>query len=375
MDSLSVLFFLSNLKGGGAERVAMTLLQGFQSENLQSSLFLLKNQIDFVEEYDRLSDKINVAYATNINERIRNKLPEIWVKCKSMVIDSNILVGGLELDPTYFAFLWAKLFSKPIIGWVHTPIKPYLLSLPRKHSFFVRTIYPRLDRIVFPSRGAADSMIQYLHLPLEKIRIIPNPINIDLVNNLANAPISHEYYCSYSKPIILSCGRLEIQKGFDLLIQASWRLIAHGYDHILIILGEGSQRQRLLDMASELNIRENVILPGFLPNPFPLLKAAKLFVSPSRIEGFGQAILEALALGIPVVATDCNTGPSEIIDGGKYGMLVETENIDALVNAMESMFSDEVHDKFSSLGCKRALDYSPNHIASLWKDIFYELIN
>jgi glycosyltransferase involved in cell wall biosynthesis len=99
-----------------------------------------------------------------------------------------------------------------------------------------------------------------------------------------------------------------------------------------------------------------------------------MFVSSSRVEGFGLAILEALALGIPVVATNCYSGPAEILDNGKYGILVDKENTNALVSAMESIFSTEVHDKFSSLGRKRADDYSSKNIIKLWKNVLFELV-
>lgn len=374
MHPISVLFFMSNLKGGGAERVVLNLLDGFPSKDIQPSLFLLKNQINFVDEYNLLSKKVNIVFGINNDERLRNRLPEVWYKCNHIVKNSNILVGGLELDPTYFAFFWAKRFKKPVVGWIHTPIQQYLSKLPKKHSFFVRTIYPRLNLMIFPSQGAAASMAQYLNRSSDKIRVIPNPINLELIRNLANVPIPKG--CTYinDRPVIISIGRLEVQKGFDLLIQASARLIDRGYDHTLIILGEGSQRQYLLDLASQLNISKKVFLPGFISNPFPLLKAAKIFVSASRVEGFGQAILEALALGVPVVATNCNTGPSEILDGGNFGKLVIPEDVIALTNAMEELFSPEENEKYSHLGYQRALNYSLDHIVNLWKETLFEVI-
>ncbi len=374
MDSISVLFFLSNLKGGGAERVLLTLLSSLQKTTVKSALYLIKNQVDYVEELEKLSPSINVIYATQQGERIRKKLLDVWNKSKGVVKNSDVLVGSLELDPTYFAFFWAKMFRKPIIGWVHTPIHPYLLSLPRKHSLFVRFIYPQLNRIIFPSWGAAESMVQYLHLSPDKIRVIPNPIDIDLVKSLADEPLPDNFATLTNKPIILSIGRLEYQKGFDLLLQASARLIARGYTHNLVILGEGDQRLSLQALASQLNISENVFLPGFLPNPYPLIKNATIFVSSSRIEGFGLAILEALSLGVPVVATNCNTGPAEILDGGKYGILINPDDVDALVNSIEGLFLSEIHERYSLLGSQRALEYSPVRIAGLWRDLLYEVV-
>jgi glycosyltransferase involved in cell wall biosynthesis len=375
MDSISVLFFLSNLKGGGAERVLLNLLSGFQKTTVKPALYLIKNQVDYVDELEKLSTSINVVYATQQGERIRNKLPEIWGKSKGLVNKSDVLVGALELDPTYFAFFWAKRFQKPIIGWVHTPIQPYLLSQPRKHSLFVKYIYPRLNRIIFPSWGAAESMTQYLHLPANKIRIIPNPIDINLVESLADEPLPEKYAHLTEKPIILAIGRLEYQKGFDLLLQASAILISRGYAHNLVILGEGDQRPSLQTMALQLNISDSFFLPGFIPNPYPFIKNAKIFVSSSRTEGFGQTILEALSLGVPVVATNCNTGPAEILDGGNFGILTTPEDVDALANSIERLFLTELHDRYSRLGLERALEYSPIHIADLWKDLFFEIID
>jgi glycosyltransferase involved in cell wall biosynthesis len=142
-------------------------------------------------------------------------------------------------------------------------------------------------------------------------------------------------------PRIVGVGRLSREKGFDLLIRA-FACIAPWYpDWSLQILGEGPQRAELEDLADSLGVRDNVHLPGWVERPEPALLDAGVFALPSRYEGFPNALLEAMACGLPCVAAACDSGPAEIIRDGVDGLLVPPENVDAMADALKQLVSDD----------------------------------
>ena len=135
-------------------------------------------------------------------------------------------------------------------------------------------------------------------------------------------------------PLVVGIGRLEHQKGFDLLIRAHAAALAAGSAHRLLVLGEGADRRALERLAADLGVAGSVHLPGFHPDPLPTIAAADLFVLPSRWEGMGQSLAEALLLGVPVIAADCVAGPRLLLADGAHGDLVPVEDVEALAEAI-----------------------------------------
>src|SRR5699024_364664 len=142
-----------------------------------------------------------------------------------------------------------------------------------------------------------------------------------------------------SDPVILAIGRLTYQKGFDILIEA-FRKISKKYSMKLIILGEGEQRQELELLINKYALGDRISLQGFVDNPYRYMKRAAIFVLPSRWEGFPNVLVEAMACGVPVVATTCPGGSIEILENGKWGELVEPGDSDALVDAILKVIDD-----------------------------------
>lgn len=225
----------------------------------------------------------------------------------------------------------------PIVSTINTNLTSQLESLKpekkRKHLQMMRHYYPRNDGLIAVSCGVADDAAEVIGYPRERINTITNPVVTPALHEQAKQPVQHPWFEPGQPPVILGVGRLDPQKDFPTLLRAFARL-RRERDCRLIILGEGRLRAELEGLAESLGIRADVDLPGFVTNPYAYMSRASLYTLSSAWEGSPNALTEALAVGVPVVATDCPNGPNEILEGGRYGLLVPVADDAALAQAM-----------------------------------------
>ncbi len=196
--------------------------------------------------------------------------------------------------------------------------------------------YRLADVVVSPSVGVRDDLALWLGLPADKLAVAANPVDIAGIETAAAAPVPHPWLDGAGPPVIVGAGRLVAQKNFALLIDAFARLRARRAAR-LVILGEGPLRGALEARVRALGLAADVVLPGFVDNPFAWFARAGAFVLSSDYEAFGLVVAEALACGCPVVSTDCAWGPAEILAGGRYGRLVPMADPDALAAAIAEL--------------------------------------
>jgi glycosyltransferase involved in cell wall biosynthesis len=182
--------------------------------------------------------------------------------------------------------------------------------------------YDRADRIICVSNSIADDVRNAVDVSEEMIDVIPNPFDIHAIRSRARDPVAHAWLNDESEDVVLSAGRLEPVKNFGLLIDSFERIHRKNPSSKLLILGEGSKRQKLTATIESKGLSDVVDLPGYVDNPYKYMKNADVFALPSRREALPSVLIEALAVGCPVVATD-RGGAREILEGGKYGALVE----------------------------------------------------
>lgn len=195
-------------------------------------------------------------------------------------------------------------------------------------------LYRSADRIVAVSEGAAEDLRAFARLPADRVQRIYNPVFEEGLLTASRAEIDHPWLNARHR-VILAAGRLEPVKGFDVLLRAFARLRQTEVCK-LIILGEGQQRPALEALTAKLGVSADVDLPGFAPNPYAFMSRADVFVVCSHFEGLSVVLIEALACGATVVSTDCPSGPSEILDGGKFGALVPVGDPDAMADAIRT---------------------------------------
>jgi len=233
-------------------------------------------------------------------------------------------------------------------------------------SSTMRLTFPSADGIVAVSRGAAEDLSRFANLERKSISHIYNPV----VGNRAKPaeiPMDPIPWWIGSHFKLLAVGNLSPIKDYGTLLNAFAQLIKH-VDAKLLILGEGGCRQALEAHGKELGIADRLFMPGFRKDPSPYYHRSDLHVLSSKGEGFGNVIVEALATGTPVVSTDCQSGPREILMDGKYGQLVPVGDSWAMATAMAKSLAGE-HDAEALMA--RAQDFSIKSSVDLYERLLF----
>jgi glycosyltransferase involved in cell wall biosynthesis len=340
-----VAILLMDLGGGGAEKVMLHLAEGFSNKGHSVDLVLVKEEGPYLK---------NIPPKVRVIKLQSSRLLFCIPKLIKYLRQERPLTMLTALEDTNLVGLWARQISgvkTRIILSIHTHI-----SWGTQHStqfkdkltpFFSWVFYRWADNIVAVSQGVAEDLAQLSGLPLEKINVIYNPIVTPKFWQQSQEPTHHPWLSSDQAcrlPVILGVGRLEHQKDFSTLIRAFAKVQQH-CPAKLMILGEGSLRTSLQALAQELGVSDRVALIGFVDNPYAYMAQASVFVLSSVFEGFGNVLGEAMAAGTPVVSTDCKSGPSEILEGGKYGKLVPVGDVDEMAEAIISTLKHPIRSE------------------------------
>lgn len=212
-------------------------------------------------------------------------------------------------------------------------------SLLNARSIFkrkaMRRLYPKADAVLAVSSGVAEDL-RSLGVPADRIHVIHNPVDRERLRHLADT--GPTLSAAESRSYVIALGRLTEAKDYPTLLRAyATSKLRQG--HRLVIVGEGKQRAQIEDVARELGIADRVVFAGAMDNPFRVLANSALLVLSSRWEGYPNVLLEAMALNVPVVATDCRHGPRELLDDGRRGRLVPVGDAVALAHAMDEELS------------------------------------
>ena len=233
--------------------------------------------------------------------------------------------------------LWAVKLAgtgTPVMATVHNTMSESTGSNGGLERRLLRTFYPWATWIVAVSRGAADDLARTTGVPRSRVEVVYNPVITPAILALARHAPDHPWYAPGGPPVILGVGRLTRQKDFFTLVRAFAELRRRRCAR-LIILGDGEDRPGLEGLVAELGVHDDVSLPGFRDDAPAYMARSALFVLPSAWEGLPTVLIEALAVGTPVVSTDCPSGPREILQEGRLGALVPVGDAPALASAME----------------------------------------
>ena len=350
-----IMLIVPSLVRGGVERV-VSILSKELSKYYEVYMVIYHNPV----EYEIGGKLINLETPSgSFWRKIKNTFNRV-VKLKRLI---------REISPDFIVSFMGNLQPILTLETVIVSIRNNPDFFPLYRKFLLKTIYklPNVKKIVTCSSEIEKKLKS--NYSLKNTKNIYNPIDFELINDklLAQRPLEFDY--------ILAIGRLNRQKGFDILIKSFAKSDLKNRIK-LVILGEGKERKNLEELIAELKLKNQVLLFGKVDNPFIYMKYAKFFIMSSRYEGFGNVLLEALACGAPIIATDCETGTSEIIKNGKNGLLVPVEDENALKLAMEKLFYDrEFYMKLKSNTRKSVEKYGIENIVKDWMNLFKEVYN
>ena len=333
-------FILHDLSGGGAERVTLNLIRNLNRKLFVPTLFLFERVGELICD---IPEDLPVIVGREPGEGFIAGGIRTVRALIALARTSEVIIGALEHRAIFVAALMSAWSGKPALGWVHKDLVYYASHLPPInrliYRMLIRLSFRRLSKIIAVSHGVASALAKLLPRLRERVQVIYNPIDEGRILERSKEAVPDWAAGVLAKPVIMAVGRLEDQKGFDLLIEAHARIRECGCDHNLLIIGEGQRRAFLTEVARERGVAQSVFMPGFC-NPFPLMIRSRMLALSSRFEGLPSVLIEAMMLGVPVVAARCPSGPAELLDDGRCGTLVRTEDVGELKAQLEKVLKE-----------------------------------
>jgi len=352
---MKILVVISTLQSGGAERVVSMLTKEWaKSHKVTISLFD-GSRLDY--DYGGQIVDLGLPGSDRILRKGRNfgaRLVRLTGLIRRQQPDRIVSFMEAANIPVIVAAALAGRLDRLAVSVRNNPSHFFF-----PHRILIPWLYRFSEDVVAVSLGVKQGL-ETMGLPARKISVIRNPVNVTDCRLAGPGPTP-----KVLGPYILGVGRLEWQKGFDRLLQGFCRLGHPGVD--LVILGDGSERERLLQQANELALEKRTHFAGRVVDVNPWYRHAKCFVLSSRYEGWPNVLMEALANGCPVVSFDCKYGPSEIIEHGRTGLLVPEGDTEALAGAIAQVLNDgSLRQELSVNGLKRARAFGVKEIARRW---------
>jgi glycosyltransferase involved in cell wall biosynthesis len=325
--------FVASLFHGGVGKMRVHLMNEFARRGVRMDLLLAERDSPYMDRLDKSIRVVDMP-TSNAVTGVPFLATYLFRNRPRVLLAQRLRVNALALRAKALAggdtkvFVTANTHMTTEIQALKPAKRPHHLALLRKY-------FPRNDGIISVSAGVAEDLAGLLGWPwpTPRIQLAPNPVVTPELYALAAEPLDHPWLAPGQPPVILGVGRLEPQKDFPTLLKA-FAQVRRQRPCRLVILGEGKLREELQRLATELGIAADVEMPGFVANPYAWMARAALFVLSSLWEGSPNGLTEALAVGVPLVATNCPSGPFEILEGGRWGPLVPMGDPAGLAVAM-----------------------------------------
>ncbi|MBK8161331.1 MAG: glycosyltransferase [Rhodospirillaceae bacterium] len=368
----SIVFVINSLAGGGAERVMSTLLKASSSEAATRDLHLVL--LDIEPSAYSVPDWITLHQLDGRHALWRStwQLLVLLRRLRPQAIVSFLTRANVA------SILAGRALRLPVVISERVNTTSHLGSGwgGKLARMLVKRCYPWAGRIIAVSPGVGEDLHRAFGLAREKVVVIANPIDLDEIerqSKMGDPP-------PVTRPYVMAMGRLVANKNFGMLIEAYGRA---NPEADLLILGEGPERSSLIKRIAELGLTDRVHLPGFSRNPFAMLRRAQSFILPSNAEGFPNSLLEAMSLGVPVVSTNCRSGPAEILADmpreavapgvvlAEHGILVTCDHVADMASAMQAMADPERRQAYGHKATRRAAQFSVGRA----REAYWEIIH
>lgn len=357
-----IVFLLPDLRGGGAERVSLDLAREFARHGHEVEFALMRAEGDFMDQARAMFPIVDLK-APRVRQLplalaryLRQRRPDAVIANMWPLTVAAVAGRGLS-------------FSRPRLLLVeHSMLSCQYRSWGRLHAQALRLsmgiFYRGADVVGAVSRGAAEDAARLAFLPSGHVRVLHNPVHSrPTPSQMVLSEVDALWGCPAGSRI-LTVGNLKAVKNHSLLLRAFSGLARP--EARLMLLGQGATEAALRALAVELGISDRVIFAGFHADPSAFYHTADLFVLSSDYEGFGNVIVEALSCGLPVVSTDCPSGPAEILEDGRYGRLVPVGDEAALARAMDAALAEPADSEVLK---RRAADFAPEIAAQRYLEL------
>jgi glycosyltransferase involved in cell wall biosynthesis len=319
--------FVRSLSGGGAERAMLNLARGIADRGHRVDLLLARADGPYLGDVPasvRLIDLEASRTLLSLGPLMRYLKQECPRALLSSMNYANIVA------------LWAHEQNTPSVS-TRNSIRWRQRMMPS----LMRRFYPWADGITAVSEGVGSDLARIVRLSEDRIQVIHNPVARPEIRDLMLEGVEHPWFQPGGPPVLLAVGSLTAQKDFPTLIEAFGE-VRKARPGRLVILGEGRDRRLLETLISKLGLEKDVDLPGFTNNPYAYMRRASAFVLSSKWEGLPTVLIEALYCGTPVIATDCPSGPREILAGGEHGRLLPVGDFSSLVRSLDAALAGEL---------------------------------
>ncbi len=367
---MNILFFVSSLNAGGAERVAVTLANAWARQGHRVTLVPTYRQksesfydIDPMVQVHWLSDTIAasvfyrraryVGKLLALRKMIRCEQPDVVVSFLTNV-NVNVLAASIGLDAPV-------VVCERTNPWVSRHSRGVLDALRK-------ILYPRAAAVCVQTSAAAAFFRKRLNTQSSSLFIIPNP----LPESLSQGPRSSLSADEMGRYRLVALGRLVPEKQFSHLVRAFAGLAKHFPDWDLWIYGEGPERAQLESLIRQFELNQRIFLPGTTADPWHVLRESSLFAMTSAVEGFPNVLLEAMGCGLPCIAYDCPSGPADLMEAGRAGVLVPLNDEQAYASALGALMANPgTRRQLGQLGSQRVLQrFSLPVVLTQWKQMF-----
>jgi glycosyltransferase involved in cell wall biosynthesis len=334
--------YMNAFYNGGVERVMSTLSKAMTERGIRVDLVV--NSAGYSPMWEEIQGSVTIF---DLNaRRFLDRVPKLARYLKKHRPQCILSAHHITNELAILANILSGTRARVVVS-EHTHLSTELCSLPptslRRFGipFLGKLLYRYSDGIVAVSEGVREDVERLFSIQPGKSCTIYNPVDAHRIRALSSEPVDHPWFqAGVNHPIILAIGRLEEQKDFLMLLNAFARIRLR-HDAKLVILGEGSQRKALSARVQELGLVDDISLVGFVGNPYAYMRRAAVFALSSAWEGLPVTLIEALVLGIPIVSTDCTSGPNEILQGGEFGTLVPVGDDEAFANALTNALHSE----------------------------------
>ncbi len=366
-----ILFVSPNLGAGGAQRQTINIANGFHRKGYNVSVFLFHNKGELKDSLDK---NIKIFSPPSVPVVKRFKIP--WIVYgiihffKTVLFEKPDILYSRHWPKIPMAIIGRILGIKTVCGEGNNLKQTYFIK-EKSLRFYARQLGVRLsDRVVANSESLAREVKEVFRLNSE-VRTIYNGIDIEDIGEKSKEEQSHKWLGT-EIPVIIAVGSLKTQKGFSYLLQAV-EMVNRTKNTRLIIIGNGDKKE-FQDFSKKLSIENKTDFLSAVANPFPYIVKADIFVSSSLYEGLSNVILEALALGKPIISTDHKHGANEIIEDHKSGILVPVRNPREMADAIIRILEDsELRKSLEKEAKKRSENFSRDKMTSEYEKLFSEI--